>query len=124
MDPFPDPSWKRDARAATFGELPRIRSTGLEVGPLHGLGGTIYGNDDLNNDGGGGGGGGRGSMRRASSWGGGIGVRLGVEGEEGSWGGDRSGARPAAAKLRKGGKWLGELDVRRQLFAKNPLLKR
>lgn len=118
MDPFPHPSWKRDARAATFAELPRIRSTGLEVGPVHGLGSTIYGNDD-SDDGGGQQGG---SMRRASSWGGGVGVGLGVEAEGGGGGG--GGARFGAARLRKGGKWLGELDVRRQLSAENPLLKR
>lgn len=53
-------------------------------------------------------------MRRSRSWGGGVGVRGG--------GGDDAFA--AASRLRKGGKWLGELDVRLQLSAENPILKR
>lgn len=51
-------------------------------------------------------------MRRSRSWGGG-----------GANGGDDD-VFVAAARLRKGGKWLGELDVRLQLYAENPLLKR
>lgn len=38
--------------------------------------------------------------------------------------GDSSGAFASATKLMKAGKWLGDLDVRRQLFVENPLLKR
>lgn len=57
-------------------------------------------------------------MRRSRSWGGGAGIRGGGEGG----GGDDAFA--AASRLRKGGKWLGELDVRLQLSAENPLLKR
>ncbi|CAM9336803.1 unnamed protein product [Ectocarpus sp. 4 AP-2014] len=110
VEPFSDPSWKHDALTATYGELPKIRSTGLEVGPTHGLGSMIYDDDD---DGRGGPG-----MRRSRSWGGGAGVRGGGEGG----GGDDAFA--AASRLRKGGKWLGELDVRLQLSAENPLLKR
>ncbi|CBJ29876.1 conserved unknown protein [Ectocarpus siliculosus] len=110
VEPFPDPSWKHDALTATYGELPRIRSTGLEVGPTHGLGSMIYDDDD---DGRGGPG-----MRRSRSWGGGAGVGSGGEGGRGD------DAFAAASRLRKGGKWLGELDVRLQVSAENPLLKR
>ncbi|CAM9514552.1 unnamed protein product [Ectocarpus fasciculatus] len=70
----------------------------------------IYDDED---DGGGGPG-----MRRSRSWGAGVGVR----GGGGRGGGDDAFA--AASRLRKGGKWLGELDVRLQLSAENPLLKR
>lgn len=38
--------------------------------------------------------------------------------------GDSSGPFASATKLMKAGKWLGDLDVRRHLFAENPLLKR
>lgn len=117
VEPFPDPSWKNDARAATCRELPRIRCTGLEVGPIHGLGSMIYGDEDdrVNSSGGGGGGPG---MRRSRSWGGGVGI-----GGRGREGGDDD-VFAAAARLRKDGKWLGELDVRLQVLAENPLLKR
>lgn len=110
MEPFPDPSWKDDALVTTCRELPRIRSTGLEVGPTQGLGRTIYG-DERDRDDHNGASGGTG-MHRSRSWGGG-----GVDG------GDDD-VFSAAARLRKGGKWLGELDVRLQLYAENPLLKR
>lgn len=113
MVPFPDPSRKHDALAATYGELPRIRSTGLEVGPTHGLGSTIYGDNDRDN--------GEQGLRRASSWGGGVGIAR-VQGHIN--GEDERNAYTAATRLRKDGKWLGELDLRRQLSMENPLLKR
>ena len=110
VEPFPDPSWKDDALGATCRELPTIRSTGLEVGPIQGLGRTIYGDErdhDRHSNAGGGPG-----MRRSQSWGAGG----GDDGDDDAF--------SAAARLRKGGKWLGELDVRLQLCAENPLLKR
>eukprot|EP00903_Cladosiphon_okamuranus_P008860 g8483.t2 len=112
VEPFHDPAWKDDALGATCRELPRIRSTGLEVGPTQGLGRTIYGGEcdrDGHNSAGGGP-----EMRRSRSWGRGGGGGDGGDGDVCS----------AAARLRKGGKWLGELDVRLQLYAENPLLKR
>ncbi|CAN0268864.1 unnamed protein product, partial [Scytosiphon promiscuus] len=125
VEPFPSPSWKDNARAATCRELPRIRSTGLEVGPTHGLGGTLYGDRD---DGDNGGGGGTPGLRRSRSWGGGGVGTSGVRGAAGGHGMGREAedgdAFAAAAKLRKNGKWLGELDVRLQLHAENPLLRR
>lgn len=96
---------------ATFGELPRIRSTGAEVGPTPGFGSMIYGEDDLQNDGPG--------LPRETSWGKGVG-NVGTGRDYGR----SDDAHASAAKLRKDGKWLGELDVRHQLFAENPLLKR
>lgn len=113
MEPFPDPAWKKDALTATCRELPRIRCTGLEVGPVHGLGSMIYGdeNERANNASGGGGPG----MRRSRSWGG-VGGMGGEGGDEDVF--------AAAARLRKDGKWLGELDVRLQVLTENPLLKR
>lgn len=110
VEPFPDPSWKDDAHGATCRELPRIRSTGLEVGPTHGLGSTIYDDErdrDNHNSASGGPG-----MRRSRSWG--AGARAGGDDD----------VFAAAARLRKGGKWLGELDVRLKVYAENPLLKR
>lgn len=95
-------------------ELPRIRSTGLELGPTRGLGDTIYAEDD------------RDPMHRSASWGGGAGgnaVRAGTAGGGGGGGGGGE-AYAEVSRLRKDGKWLGELDVRRQLFADNPLLQR
>ncbi|CAM9257118.1 unnamed protein product [Hapterophycus canaliculatus] len=126
VEPFTSPSWKSDARAATCRELPRIRSTGLEVGPTNGLGGTLYSDGDYGHIGGGGE---KTGMRRSKSWGGGGGGIRGIRGAGGGVkgiskdGGDGD-AFAAAAKLRKDGKWLGELDVRLQLHAENPLLKR
>lgn len=121
VEPFPDPSWKGDAQAATCRELPRIRSTGLEVGPNHGLGSTIYGDERDGDDSRGSGGTG---MHRSRSWGGGVSGTRGATTGTGRDGGDGDDVFAAAARLRKGGKWLGELDVRLQLYAENPLLKR
>lgn len=45
-------------------------------------------------------------------------------GQGGRRGAEDGDAFAAAARLRKDGKWLGELDVRLQLLAENPLLKR
>lgn len=116
VEPFPDASWKKDAQAATIYELPRIRSTGLELGPTRGLGDTIYGDDDRDHGG---------QMTRLSaSRGGGGGVNAVRGGTGGGGGGGAGDAYAEASRLRKDGKWLGELDVRRQLFADNPLLQR
>lgn len=73
---------------------------------MPGLGSTIYDDEKyrVNNSGGGGPG-----MRRSRSW--------GTEGGDGH-------VFAAAARLRKDGKWLGDLDVRLQVLAENPLLKR
>ncbi|CAM9626109.1 unnamed protein product [Laminaria digitata] len=99
-------------------ELPRIRSTGLELGPTRGLGDTIYAENDQDpthrTGSRGGGGGGVHAVR------GGTGRGEGVGGEGGAGGGGFG----EVSRLRKDGKWLGELDVRRQLSADNPLLQR
>lgn len=63
-------------------------------------------------------------MLRSRSWGGGLGGTRGGTAGAGRGGGDGDDVFAAAARLRKGGKWLGELDVRLQLYAENPLLKR
>ena len=110
MKPFSDPSWKECAHGATRKELPRIRSTGLEVGPTHGLGTTIYEDHDRQDSSPG--------LRRSISW---AGDATGKGCTENRESGD---VFSPTARLKKGGKWLGELEVHRKLFVENPVLKR
>ncbi|CAM9147343.1 unnamed protein product [Discosporangium mesarthrocarpum] len=105
VETFQDPAWKGEARAKTVGELPRIRCTGLEVGPTPGLGSYIsFGGED--------------PVRASRQRQGGRGLRRGIH--------DVSSSETCGtvARFRKGGKWLGDLDVRRQLLEENPLLMR
>lgn len=84
---------------------------------MQGLGSTIYSAvaEDEDNVG----------LRRSSSWGGAVRETWANDDARLS-GGTPVGARTPAGvgKLKKGGKWLSDLDVRRQIAAENPLLKR
>lgn len=101
---------------ATCSEVPKIRSTGLEVGPVKGLGDRRHEREGSSvGDGK--------ALRRSASWGGSLGLAMGMDGTRGG-AGSGGNTCTATTRLRKGGKWLGELDVRRQLMVDNPLLKR
>ncbi|CAM9371099.1 unnamed protein product [Choristocarpus tenellus] len=109
VETYQDPAWKEQAKGMTARELPQIRSTGLELGPTPGLGSIIYAGED--------------GPALAERQGGGQGL-------SGSalWGGMEDAVSStscrAMSRFKRGGKWLGDLDVRRQLLEENPLLKR